>query len=88
MALIPTRDRAVAAAVAELVDCNPFLPTRIELEQRALGNAFVSAPAVWHAEGDSVLADPNAPRLRAVVERLATELHQRLRDGAARRRKS
>jgi hypothetical protein len=82
MALIPTREREVVRAVAGLVDCNPFLPARIDLERRALGSAFAPATAVWHAAVDAVRSDPNAPRLRALVERVAGDLQRRLVAGS------
>ncbi len=82
MALIPRRGRDVVHAVAGLADCNPFLPERIELERRALGRALVPLTTVWHAEGDAVLADPNGPQLRALVERTAADLQRQLAAGA------
>jgi DNA-binding NtrC family response regulator len=78
MGRIRQPSREVVRAVAALVDCNPFLPERVELERRALGSGFVPATAVWHAEGDAALWNPNAPRLRALVERVAAALRQRL----------
>ena len=76
MTLIRDDERAVVSAVAALVDCNPFLPERVALERRALGDAFVDAPAVWHAEGETAPLNPNAPRVRDLVERLGTELRR------------
>ena len=66
------------------MDCNPFLPERLELERRALGDAFTPVAAVWHAADDADGGDhPNAVRLRAEVERIGTQLQQRLAAGAA-----
>src|SRR5260221_7204179 len=81
MTLIRSRERAMVRAIAALVDCNPFLPERIDLERRALGSAFLPATTVWHAEGDAAASNPNADRLRALVERLAEDLHTRLAAG-------
>src|SRR5262245_5193420 len=82
MTLLRTDERAVVGAIAALVDCNPFLPDRVELERRALGDAFVQAGTVWHAEGDIAAINPNGVRLRELVERLGTELRRRLAEGA------
>jgi len=76
-------ERAVVSAVAALADCNPFLPERVALERQALGDAFVDAPSVWHAEGEAAPLNPNAPRVRDLVERLGTELRGRLAAGAS-----
>ena len=81
MGLIPSGQRELVRAVAALVDCNPFLPERIEIERRVLGSAFVPLATVWHAGGETVALNPNATALRHVVERLGTELRQRLVGG-------
>ena len=78
MPLMRNDERAVVSAVAALVDCNPFLPERVALERRALGDAYVDAPSVWHAEGEAAPLNPNAPGVRDLVERLGTELRARL----------
>ena len=82
-------ERRRAAALAELVWCNPFLPRRVELEREALGERSVGADAVWHkgspdsgrheqagapAEGPS----PNWARLAEATQELVTALHGRL----------
>ena len=56
MTLIRKDERTVFSALAGLVDCNPFLPERVELERQALGSAFVPAAAVWHADGTETAA--------------------------------
>ena len=83
MPLMRNGEREAVSAVAALVDCNPFLPERVHLERRALGEAFVDSPMVWHAEGEAAPLNPNAPRLRELVERLGTELRQRLATAGA-----
>ena len=70
-------------AAAALVDCNPFVPERIDLERRALRDAYVPAPLVWHAEGETAPLNANAAPIRALVQRLGTELRERLAAGAA-----
>src|SRR5579862_9643187 len=83
MALLRGRERGGVDALARLADCNPFLPERVELERRALGRAFVAAPAIWHAAGDAGPLTPNAAAIRALVERWGTELQRRLSGGAS-----
>ena len=81
MTLIRNDERDVVCAVAALVDCNPFLPERMDLERRALGDAFVPATTVWHAEGDAAISNPNGVHLRALVERIGAQLQKRLATG-------
>ncbi|MEO8752617.1 MAG: sigma 54-interacting transcriptional regulator [Casimicrobiaceae bacterium] len=70
------------AAVAGLTDCNPFVPERVELEQRILGAEFVPFGIVWAADADAGLFDPNLPRLRERVEEIVGAVHARLAAGA------
>src|SRR5260221_4568128 len=84
MALIRKSERAVVSALAALVDCNPFLPERVELERRALGSAFVPVSAVWHADGadtDLAALNPNTVPLRPLVVDVGTTLRERLAGG-------
>jgi transcriptional regulator with AAA-type ATPase domain len=83
VSLLSDSERAIVEAVAALADGNPFLPERVALEQRALGDAFVDDGVVWHADADRALAGPNLAKLRALVDRLGEELRQRLAGGAA-----
>jgi len=49
MQLLQAAEFAVADTVARLLDCNPFLAERVELERHALGPAFVPTGPVWHS---------------------------------------
>jgi len=69
-------ERGVAAALAELTWCNPFLPRRVELERAALGDGFVDYDVVWHERGDRD-SNPNLDALEATAARLAGTLRQR-----------
>jgi len=80
--LLRDGEAVVTAALAAIADCNPFLPQRIDLERRALGDCFVEGGAVWHAEGDQAALSPNLDRLRALAEHLGEELRGRLASGA------
>src|SRR5664279_5015358 len=81
MTLIHEDERDLVSAIAALTDCNPFLPERLELERRVLGDAFTPVAAVWHADTDDATVTPNAVALRAEVERIARLLQQRLAAG-------
>lgn len=69
-------------AVAALAECNPFLPERLDLERRALGDAYVDVGAVWHLASDYVTPNPNTAHLRERLEPLAATLRDRLIQGA------
>jgi hypothetical protein len=79
--LIEESERAVVESIAALADCNPFLPERLDLERRALGDAFVEGTAVWHAEADLDVVNPNVVGLGRVVDELAPRLRERLAAG-------
>src|SRR5664279_2337624 len=82
MKFIRNEERERVHAVAALADCNPFSPERIELERRALGEAFAE-PAADAPFSDTVPPDGgNAARLHELAEQLAAALHQRLAAGA------
>jgi hypothetical protein len=70
-------ERGVAAALAELTWCNPFLPRRVELERSALGQGFVDYDDVWHERGDRD-SNPNLDALESTAACLAGTLRQRL----------
>ncbi|MEM7412604.1 MAG: sigma 54-interacting transcriptional regulator [Myxococcota bacterium] len=83
MPFLDADERPVLEAVSALAAGNPFLPERVENEQRALGGDFVDSGAVWHAEADLLRTQPNIPRLGALIERLVPELRERLAGGAS-----
>jgi hypothetical protein len=63
MSLFRTEEREFAETVSRLVYCNPFLPERVELERRALGDDFVGFERVLNMRaGDDLLAE-NVQRL-------------------------
>src|SRR5689334_11629410 len=47
MPLFTAAERHFAENVTAISYCNPFLPERIQLEERALGEQFVSTHLVW-----------------------------------------
>jgi hypothetical protein len=54
--------RAFVEAVGALSYCNPFVPERVELERRALGDEHVALGPVWHYDLDQV-SNPNLERI-------------------------
>src|SRR5438128_11137031 len=82
MKFIRENERELVRVVAAFVECNPFLPERLELERRALGAEFVPTATIWHAEGATAPRSVNVIRLAPIIEQLGTRLQQRLAAGA------
>jgi transcriptional regulator with AAA-type ATPase domain len=80
--LMDDGQRAVAAAIATLVDGNPFLPEWRAAQRVALGPRFVAVGDVWHAEADRDAIDPNAARIGAMAEALVPTFRDRWARGA------
>lgn len=74
-------ERRTAVALAELTYCNPFQPRRVELERRALGDAFVDHDVVWHERGEADLNNPNLEALEDAAARRVAVLGGRLGGG-------
>lgn len=83
MAFLSSRDRGATLAAANLAFCNPFLPERIELEQKLLGKHFIQTGPVWSLQADQEMGSPNLARIGERVEKLAARLRDRLEEGAA-----
>ncbi len=64
--------------VAALAHCNPFLPDRIALEQRALGAAFVAHLADWNLRPQEEEDHPNVARLLVRSESVLRQAQSRL----------
>src|SRR5438552_6724103 len=77
MALFNDAQCELAELVSRLIDCNPFLPERRELERQILGSDFdASSPDIWSNRpgfGES-------PNIHRVAERVA-ELVAEVRAG-------
>jgi len=73
--LFASSDRVFAEAVRGLSGANPFLPERIEWEQRALGADFRAEGSEWNRLTPSEMLHPNvvliSRRVVALVERTA-----------------
>jgi len=83
MALFRPDERELAETVSRLVYCNPFLPERVELERKALGDDFVGFERVLNMRsGDDALAE-NVQRLIERVGVLTEAARERLVDGEA-----
>lgn len=83
MSWLARRERLVAEAIAGIGYCNPFLPERIELERRALGQEFVGQHQVMYLPPGAgpEIAFPNVGALHARATELADAMHERLVSG-------
>ncbi len=81
MPLLTPQERTFVAAITELTFGNPFLPSRIESEQKALGKDFVEVATVWHRGNPDSREHPNVNRIGERVEALALDLGCRLETG-------
>jgi DNA-binding NtrC family response regulator len=83
MALLPSSEWRVAEAIAGITTCNPFLPERLELERKALGDDYVDVGPVLRTRPGMSLEEvfPNIPAFRARSEQRAEKIRQRLEDG-------
>ena len=83
MALLPPSEWRVAEAIAGVTTCNPFLPERLELERKALGDAYIDVgPVLRPRPGASLeVVFPNIPAFRVRSEQLIGKIRQRLEDG-------
>lgn len=80
MTLLTAGEWRVAEAIAGIGYANPFLPERIELEQRALGKDFVQCQRFLQFRPDCSVSDmfPNVPALRKLTEKLALKMREKL----------
>ncbi len=80
--LLPSEWR-VAEAIAGITTCNPFLPERLELEKKALGNAYIDVGPVLRPRPGTSLEEvfPNIPAFRVRSEHLVEKLRNRLEEG-------
>jgi hypothetical protein len=78
MPLFTDAERNLAAAMAQVAFTNPFLPERIELERRLLGDQFIESGADWNVDTASHAEHPNIERLRQKVEALLSAAQPRL----------
>ncbi|MEW4570684.1 sigma 54-interacting transcriptional regulator [Tautonia sp. JC769] len=83
MALLSPSKSRIARAIARIGYCNPFLPERLALERRALGDAFVEVgPVIWARPGVSIeRLFPNVLTMRGQAEGLVGEMRSRLEQG-------
>lgn len=72
--LIPPGERSFAAAVSQLVYCNPFTQRRLDLERQALGPDFREPPRGW-------TFDPLDPRRGENVEAILARSRRLLEAG-------
>ena len=81
MAVFTADERGLAEVVSGLVSVNPFLPERIELERRFLGDDYAPVGQVWSLREGEGAVNANLERIRDRVEELLQRVSSRLRDG-------
>ncbi len=83
MAILSNREQTVAEAIGQIGYCNPFLPSRLALEKRALGSHFQCADAVINLppNHDVTTIFANFTALRARAEVLTDKIRSRLANG-------
>ena len=81
MAIFEPEERAFAEAAAGVAYCNPFLPERLEWEQKALGDDFTESDAIWHPQLRPQWVFPNVERLQEKSTRTADAVRARLEEG-------
>jgi sigma-54 specific flagellar transcriptional regulator A len=82
MAFIKESEAGYLEAISELSYCNPFVPERIELERRLLGDRFEPEAPVWSWTQDQQQDRPNIAHLSDRLEQFATDLRSRMMEGA------
>ena len=81
MSVMSDLERALAATLAKLTYCNPFMPERIQLERDALGPDFVHSDPVWNAPASLEWERPNIALVQQRVEKLSDAVYCRLAEG-------
>lgn len=80
MSLLTSNEWRVAEAIAGIGYVNPFLPERIALEKKALGDEYVLFQPFLQYRPDCSMRDtfPNAPKLRQRAEQLLVKMLTKL----------
>ena len=61
--MFTTQQAKFARSISDLIECNPFIRQRIELEKKALGKQFESRDAQWNMHPSWQLANANLEAL-------------------------
>ena len=77
MALLKPHELDIAKAFSELAFCNPFLPERIECEERILGRGHRRNQPVWSAQANPDANHKALERLQAKAEELVDAMRMR-----------
>lgn len=72
--MLNASQRRFAEAIARIIECNPFLPDRIDLERDALGKDFVEHNADWNLHPHAHTQTENLDRLQQRARDLLQEL--------------
>lgn len=83
MAVLDRRDRRAARAIAALTTANPFDETRVALERRALGKAYVGPAVAWSFDPTARAERPNVAALDRRAEAIVARMKSALEGGEA-----
>ena len=83
--LIPAEYRDFALTINKLLDCNPFLPERIDYEREALGDAYQETEMPWNIFAMEPSEDPNIEAIWHRAAELLEVCRQRLESGEVKR---
>lgn len=75
-------DLAFAKVVSQLIDSNPFLPQRTELERKALGKKFVESGANWTLDPSEFSTSENGDMIEEQAELARERMFYALKSGA------
>ena len=62
-----------AKTISEIINCNPFLPRRIELERKALGKRFVEKNANWNLHASEHQETENLTLMQKIAEDIISD---------------
>ena len=67
--------RTFAETISQIINCNPFLKLRIELERKALGADFVEENADWNLHPSQHQQTPNLERMSRVADDILSDVY-------------
>lgn len=81
--MFDSSQRRFAKTVSAIIECNPFLPERINLEKKALGDAFESTNANWNLHPSEQQLTENITLINKRAEAILNALSQKSFESAA-----
>ena len=72
--MLTKSQRRFAEIVSDIIECNPFLPRRIELERKALGTSFITKSANWNLHPTEHQQTENLSRIHDKAESILSSM--------------